>query len=65
MLTVLTPIAKYLRRGTRVGSLASLDTLCVSMNHIITKTMTKGEHSQCTYADRTPIHNTDLSGALA
>ena len=34
MLTVLTPIAKYLRRGTRLGSLASLGTLRVSMTHI-------------------------------
>jgi hypothetical protein len=36
VLTVLTPIAKYLRRGTRVGSLASLETLWVSMTHITT-----------------------------
>lgn len=65
MLTVLTPIAKYLRRGTRVGSFASLETLWVSITHITTIIMIMGKHSPFTYADSIPIHNTDLSGELA
>ena len=63
MLTVLVPIAKYLRRGTKLGSLANLDTSWASMIEITING--ERERNRETHADSIPIHNTGLSGALA